>query len=103
MASLLRLLNCATLPWTSEEAFDRLEVEGSWRSERKSEGSEGECGSAGGCCRFTRSGEMGKSGAPGEAGILNTGSMHVGAILFKVKLPSTAINEHRNCSDSSVQ
>ena len=39
------------------------------------EGSDGDCGS---CCLFARSGEMGKSGVPGEAGNLKTGSMQMG-------------------------
>lgn len=36
------------------------------------EGSDGDCGS---CCLFARSGETGKSGVPGEAGNLKTGSI----------------------------
>lgn len=39
------------------------------------EGSDGDCGS---CCLFARSGETGKSGVPGEAGNLKTGSMRMG-------------------------
>lgn len=71
IASLLRLLNCATLPWTSEEVLTWVLVIGSRRPTR-SPGRDGDCGI---CWRFARSGEIAKSGVPGEAGKLNFGSI----------------------------
>jgi len=66
-ASRLRLLNWATLPWTSELPREWVRKGLFWR-----EGREGDWGS---CCRFARSGETGKRGVPGEAGKRKTGSM----------------------------
>ncbi len=69
-ASLLRLLNCATLPWTSELPRECVMKGSLCKCEIC--GRDGECGS---CCRFARSGDTGNSGVPGEAGNLKIGSI----------------------------
>ena len=72
-ASLLRLLNWATFPCTSEEVLIWPVAKVSRRLTR-SDGRDGDWGRGRGW-RLARSGETAKRGVPGEGGMMNLGSM----------------------------